>query len=850
MGTFSSGEQRSGQPGLPKGALRPEQDSAQLLEGQNRVLEHIAKGAPVHETLDFLLRIVEPHCPGMLCSILLLDDDGVHVHHGAAPSLPDSFVRAVDGQSIGPCAGSCGTAAFRREPVIVEDIATDPLWANYRELALKHGLRACWSTPIFDEQRRVLGTFALYFRTTGLPTDRHRELIDMATQTAAIAISGNRRIEALRASEERLRLAVSGADLGIWEWDLASDRLIANDRFKAIFGWTGEASDLTRSRFVDAIETEDRPRIQDAIQRSLAGRAEYDIEYRIVHPDGSLRWIASRGRGQYDATGKPVRMLGVALDITERKQIEHALKKSEREFRAIFGKAPLGIAVIDSTTGRFRKVNQQYCAITGYPENELLTLTFQSITHPDDLQKDLDGMRRLLEGNLRTLRMEKRYIRKDGSVIWVGLTCVPLWEAPGTELQHVAMVEDITDRKLAEDRLAESERKYRILVEHANSIILRWDSEGRIVFINEFGQRFFGYSEDEMLGRHVMGTIVPPTERSGRDLRRLIDQIRTDPKAFEQSVNENMRRNGERVWIAWANRVVRDPQGQRTEILSVGTDITARLQAEEEVRRLNEDLQRHAEELERRVAERTTELAAARDRAEAADRLKSAFLATMSHELRTPLNSIIGFTGIVLKGLAGPLTAEQNKQLDMVRASARHLLNLINDVLDISKIEAGELAVSCEPVDLHASIAKAVGIVKPLAERKGLALQVYVPLDLGQTLSDERRVEQVLLNLLTNAVKFTERGEVTLTVESASDAVHMRVTDTGIGIKPEDLAIIFQPFRQVDSGTTRNHEGTGLGLAICRRLADLMGAEIRAASEWGKGSVFTFTLPLRRPGHP
>jgi signal transduction histidine kinase len=216
--------------------------------------------------------------------------------------------------------------------------------------------------------------------------------------------------------------------------------------------------------------------------------------------------------------------------------------------------------------------------------------------------------------------------------------------------------------------------------------------------------------------------------------------------------------------------------------------------------------------------------------------------------LRTPLNSIIGFTGIVLKGLAGPLTPEQSKQLDMVRASARHLLNLINDVLDISKIEAGELTVRCEPVDLHASIAKAVGIVKPLAERKGLALRVDVPLDLGQTLSDERRVQQVLLNLLTNAVKFTEQGEVALTVEAASDAVHMRVADTGIGIKPEDLAIVFQPFRQVDSGTTRHHEGTGLGLAICRRLADLMGGEIRAASEWGKGSVFTFTLPVKAQG--
>jgi PAS domain S-box-containing protein len=540
-------------------------------------------------------------------------------------------------------------------------------------------------------------------------------------------------------------------------------------------------------------------------------------------------------------------LVGSVHDMTEQKQAERALKRSEREFRAIFDQAPLGIAVVDSRTGRFLKVNRQYCAIAGYSESEMLLRTFQSITHPDDLQKDLDGMRCLLDGKLHTYQMEKRYIRKDDSVVWVSLTCVALSESPGTDPQHIAMIDDITDRKQAEDRLAESERKYRMLVEHANSIILRWGSDGRVIFLNEFGQRFFGYSEDEILGQHVIGTIVAPAERGGRDLRRLMDQICTDPKAFEQNVNENMRRNGERVWIAWTNRIVRDAHGQGAEILSVGTDITARRQAQEEVRRLNEDLQRHAEELERRVAERTAELAVARDRAQAADHLKSAFLATMSHELRTPLNSIIGFTGIVLKGLAGPLTAEQHKQLDMVRASARHLLNLINDVLDISKIEAGELTVHCEPVDLQPTISKAAGIVRPLAERKGLAFRVQVPPDLGQTLSDERRVQQVLLNLLTNAVKFTDRGEVALTVEMTSNAVHMRVEDTGIGIKPEDLAIVFQPFRQVDSGTTRNYEGTGLGLAISRRLAELMGGEVRAASEWGKGSVFTFTLPVRGP---
>ena len=235
-------------------------------------------------------------------------------------------------------------------------------------------------------------------------------------------------------------------------------------------------------------------------------------------------------------------------------------------------------------------------------------------------------------------------------------------------------------------------------------------------------------------------------------------------------------------------------------------------------------------------------LSEAKHAAESADRLKSAFLATMSHELRTPLNSIIGFTGILLQSLAGPLNDEQKKQLGMVQGSARHLLALINDVLDLSKIEAGQLNVACAPFDLRAAIEKVTGSVRPLAETKGIALRVELAPEVGPCVSDRRRVEQILLNLLSNAIKFTERGEVTLVVQTAAGCLRMSVHDTGIGIKPEDVPKLFQPFQQIDGEVTRDHGGTGLGLVICRRLARLLGGDVQVESAWGKGSSFTVTL--------
>jgi signal transduction histidine kinase len=253
--------------------------------------------------------------------------------------------------------------------------------------------------------------------------------------------------------------------------------------------------------------------------------------------------------------------------------------------------------------------------------------------------------------------------------------------------------------------------------------------------------------------------------------------------------------------------------------------------------------------LEHRVEERTAELSAANERLKELDRLKSQFLASMSHELRTPLNSIIGFTSLLRRGISGPVTEEQAKQLGIVQTSATHLLGLINDLLDVSRIEAGKADLQCEPFDFVDVANEVIRTMQPLAEHKGLPIVLSIHQPTIPMHGDRKRTVQLLLSLMSNAVKFTAKGSITVTATTSTTNLHVEVVDTGIGIKSENVGLLFEAFRQLDGSAKRVYEGTGLGLYLCRKLLSMMGGEISVKSEYGKGSRFMFSLPLALDDH-
>lgn len=514
--------------------------------------------------------------------------------------------------------------------------------------------------------------------------------------------------------------------------------------------------------------------------------------------------------------------------LAERKRAVEILQESETRHRFLFEHNPMPMLIYERATLQMLAVNEAFLQFYGYSHEEALALRLTDL-YPEEEKRRITELIPQLHGHANVGEWHHR--KRDGSFV----TNLVFSHDVGHQGRNarVAVLTDITERKQMEATIQRERDFSATALDSLPGVFYCYDRSLRFRRWNKNFERVTGYTAAEI------ARLGPLDFFAGADKALLEARIR---EVFDRGVAEAeadfVTKDGRRIPYYFTGLTV-EMDGQ-THLVGVGIDLTARKRVEQELR----DTQASLEE---RVFLRTTELAVAKEHAELADRLKSAFLATMSHELRTPLNSIIGFTGIILQGLAGPLNAEQTKQLEMVRNSARHLLALINDVLDISKIEAGQIEIAPAPFDLPEAIEKVLHLVAPLAEKKQLPLLRQVGPGVARITSDRRRVEQVLLNLLSNAIKFTEQGSVTLAVENVAGAIRISVADTGMGIKAEDLPKLFQPFRQLDGGLTRQHEGTGLGLAICKRLVERLGGAISVASQWGAGSTFQFTLPLDLP---
>jgi len=423
-----------------------------LLAEWNRILEMIAKNALLEDILTSVARLAESQVEGMLCSILLLDGEG-RLRHGAAPSLPEAYFKAIDGVLIGPKVGSCGTAAYRREPVIATDLLADPLWEDYRDLATRHGLRACWSTPFFSRQGNVLGTFAMYYRTPRIPASAETQLLGVATHVASIVVERWQSDREIRRAAETYRGLVENLNDIVFSLDVAGNLSYVSPRIEQLSGF--RANEIIGKSFSQFVYPDDLGGLQKSFVNTLAGHLA-PHEFRVADGKGRLRWCRSSSRPQFHG-GKLVGLAGVIVDITEHKQTEEALQKAEQKYRAIFEQAIIGIFQSDPD-GRYVTANPAQARMLGYDSPEELTTSITDISH----QLYVDPKRReeftsLVEKKGSVRNFECEVYRKDGSTMWLSVNARGIVR-DGRIVAFEGMNEDITDRKLLEQQLLQAQK--------------------------------------------------------------------------------------------------------------------------------------------------------------------------------------------------------------------------------------------------------------------------------------------------------------------------------------------------------------------------------------------------------
>lgn len=505
---------------------------------------------------------------------------------------------------------------------------------------------------------------------------------------------------------------------------------------------------------------------------------------------------------------------------SEQERFHHSLLEHQQEIASVFNSASIGIGLVD-LSGHFFKVNQSLCDLLGYSQETLCTKTFRDITCPQDLAENNHLFDELIAGHCRTFQIEKQYLHANGKPIWVQVTVAGHYDTSGLlryvigyvvdrqALHQIEIEKELQFQRLKQYRDANEQLKANIL-----DAVITFDISGTVTEWTQRAMEIFGWSQDEVIGKKHFNELMPEVESP-----ELTTDGLKDDSYFNKRLKMNaIRKNGEHFTTEIA--IIPVFLDEHVEFTAFIEDITER--------------EHHQQQL-----------IAAKEKAEVATLAKSQFLANMSHEIRTPLNGIIGMSDMLSKM---PLSQSQQNCVEVISTSSETLLALINDVLDFSKLEAGKLSLENIQLNFYDLIQELMRTVQLSVDKKHLQLTVHYEASCSHhMMGDPTRLRQILLNLLTNAIKFTEAGGVTITVRQQGSNISIQVKDTGIGITSEKLCLLFEKFSQADISDTRKYGGTGLGLSITRQLVEAMAGNIHVESEPQVGTTFEVRLPLILP---
>ena len=639
-----------------------------------------------------------------------------------------------------------------------------------------------------------------------------------AIGTVITDITERKRAEAaLLNSEEIFRTVVEHSPASIVFKDTEGKYLIANKQWETWFKQENGAAigktayDFFSPEFGDGVTAHDN--------RVLEGLVPEEREYEVTHPDGITRDVLSQKFPIMGAEGRALGVGSIVTDITERKQAERALQESEEQFRTLVESTNVIAWEVELETWCFTYVSPHAVDLLGYPLEEWREEGFWvGHIHSEDREKTVRYCTNATERG-EDHDFEYRMIAADGRVVWLRDIVTVIKDGDVPKALRGFMI-DITERKQAEDALRESEEKFRAVVDHSPISIVLKDPDGRYLIANRQWKSWFNIGGDEYLNKTIFD-FIPAEYAAPIDAhdRQALDNPVPVEKEFRIPYPDGITRD-----ILSQKFPIMGADGECVAIGEILSDITERKRAEVALRQ-------------------------AKETAEYANRAKTEFLANMSHELRTPLNSIIGFSDLLKDGVFGPIGIPKYEEFAKdINKSGLHLLELIGDILDISKIEIGEMDLAEEPLDIGETVETCMMMVREKSLIAKVSLTSEMPGGLPLLHADQRRVKQILLNLLTNAIKFTPpEGSVVLEAGlNEGGGIAIEIRDSGVGIAPEEIPQVLEPFGQGGDVMTRDHDGTGLGLSLAKSLTEMHGGTLSIDSQLGKGTTITVSFPGHR----
>ncbi|MBO3460412.1 PAS domain-containing protein [Aetokthonos hydrillicola Thurmond2011] len=628
--------------------------------------------------------------------------------------------------------------------------------------------------------------------------------------------------EILRHNEEKLRVALEAARMGTWDWNIQTGDIQWSTNLEAMFGLAPGEFDGSFDMFVSSLHPDDRDRVLQAINNAITNKADYTIEFRVVYPNGIVRWALSQGKVFYNQLRQPVRMTGVDLDITDRKRAETELQENQAWLKLGQKATKSGLWDWD-IPNNIAKISEEYCDLFEL-DNATKGISFEdwlSLIHPDDRTIVREYNIGITQQQQEDYEIEYRVPYSKG-IRWLLARGKIFYDKAGNAVRIFGNVQDISDYKQAQEELQRSEARYRYLAEAVPQMVWTCNADGSCDYINKRFCEYTGLTVEQSMGLEWLSALHPDDVEVTQEVWWNAVKSGTDYK-HEYRVRRGT--DGSYRWHMVLGVPLKDEQGRVVQWFGTCTDIHEQKELDIERDRILQ--------LEQ----------AARAEAERANRIKDEFLAILSHELRSPLNPIIGWVSLLqTRKLDATKTAQA---LATIERNAKLQTQLIDDLLDIARILRGKLSLNTKAVNLASLIEGALDTVRSAAAAKSILIHSVLSNTI-QVSGDSVRLQQIIWNLLSNAIKFTPRdGKVEIRLEQVGNQAQITVSDTGKGIAPDFLPHIFDSFRQEDISVTRQHGGLGLGLAIVRHLTEAHGGSVTADSPGvNLGATFTVSLPI------